>query len=65
MVNSSGAGCPESPIWPRHSVAQLLAEKNARSIRSLKELAADTFDSGHELEELVIFNYAEWCRDLT
>jgi hypothetical protein len=46
-------------------VAQLLAEKNAWSIRSLEELAADTFDSDHELEEFLAFTYAERRRDLT
>jgi hypothetical protein len=64
-VSPSGAGCPQTPIRPRVSVAPLLAEKNAWSIRSLEELAADTFDSDHELEEFLAFTYAERRRDLT
>jgi hypothetical protein len=65
MVSPSGAGFPQTAILPRVSVAQLLAEKNARSIRSLEELAADTFDSDHELEEFLASTYAERRRDLT
>jgi hypothetical protein len=35
-----------------------------RPIRSLDELAADTFESDEELEEFLAFTYAERHRDL-
>ena len=47
------------------SVTQLLVEKNARPIRSLDELTADTFDSDHELDEFLAFTNAERHRDLS
>jgi len=43
---------------------QLLAAKGTRPIRSLDELAADTFESDEELEEFLAFTYAERHRDL-
>jgi len=46
------------------SVAQLLAAKKTRPIRSLDDLAADTFESDEELEEFLAFTYAERHRDL-
>ncbi len=49
---------------PSVSVRQLLAAKAARPIRSLGELAADTFESDEELEEFLAFTYAERHRDL-
>ena len=49
---------------PRLSVAQLLAAKGIRPIRSLDELAADTFESDEELEEFLAFSYAEHHHDL-
>jgi hypothetical protein len=64
-MGSSDAGCPESPIQPRPSVAQLLAEKNSRPIRSLDQLAADTFESHHELEEFLAFTRAARHRSPT
>jgi hypothetical protein len=51
-------------IRPRLSVAQLLAAKNTGPIRSLDDLAADTFESDDELEEFLAFTYAERHRDL-
>jgi len=45
-------------------VAQLLAAKRARPVRSLDELAADTFESDQELEEFLAFIYSERHRDL-
>jgi len=51
-------------IRPRVSVKQLLAAKNTRPIRSLDDLAADTFESDEELEEFLAFTYAERHRDL-
>ena len=49
---------------PSVSVTRLLAAKHARPIRSLDELAADTFESDEELEEFLTFTYAERHRDL-
>jgi hypothetical protein len=55
---------PVTSIRPRLSVEQLLAAKAVRPIRSLDELAADTFGSDEELEEFLAFTYAERHRDL-
>ena len=53
-MNSSVGGPPAgAPIQPTLSVAQLLAVKKARPIRSLDELTADTFDSDRELGEFL------------
>jgi hypothetical protein len=49
---------------PSLSIEQLLAAKNTQPIRSLDELAADTFESDQELEEFLAFTYAERHRDL-
>ena len=46
------------------SVPQLLAAKGTRPIRSLDELAADTFKSDEEVEEFLAFTYAERHGDL-
>jgi hypothetical protein len=51
-------------LRPRLSAAQLLAAKNARPIRSVDDLAADTFESDEELEDFLAFTYAERHRDL-
>ncbi|MGW0819707.1 hypothetical protein [Streptomyces sp. NPDC002845] len=48
---------------PRLSVDELLAAKNTQPIRSLDDLAADTFESDEELEEFLAFTYAERRRD--
>ncbi|MEU2980073.1 hypothetical protein ABZ678_24520 [Streptomyces hirsutus] len=48
---------------PRLSVDELLAAKNTQPIRSLDDLAADTFESDEELEEFLAFTYAERNRD--
>jgi hypothetical protein len=63
-TSSAGRNTCEAPIRPRLSAAQLLAAKNTRPIRSLDELAADTFESDAELEEFLAFTYAERHRDL-
>ncbi len=64
-MHSSGAGRPAgAPIPPRQSVAHLLAAKRARPVRSLDELAADTFESDQEVEEFLAFTYSERHRDL-
>ena len=45
-------------MQPSLSVARLLAAKEARPIRSLDELTADTFDSDQELGEFLADLYA-------
>ena len=64
-VSTSG---PDSsagtPARPRLSAAQLLAAKNTPPIRTLDDLAADTFESDEELEDFLAFTYAERHRDL-
>ena len=52
------------PLRPRVSVEELLAAKNTQPIRSLDDLAADTFESDEELEEFLAFTYAERHRDV-
>jgi hypothetical protein len=52
------------PPRPRVSVEELLAAKNTQPIRSLDDLAADTFESDEELEEFLAFTYAERHRDI-
>ncbi|SFN23720.1 hypothetical protein SAMN04487980_1014121 [Streptomyces sp. cf124] len=52
------------PIRPLLSVEELLAAKNTQPIRSLDDLAADTFESDEELEEFLAFTYAERHRDV-
>ena len=51
-----------SPVTQSTSCA--LAAKAVRPIRTLDELAADTFESDEELEEFLVFTYAERHRDL-
>jgi len=63
-TSSAGGNSGEVSIRPRLSAAELLAAKGARPIRSLDELAADTFESDRELEEFLAFTYAERRRDL-
>ncbi|MGA5318030.1 hypothetical protein ACPCTK_28535 [Streptomyces pseudogriseolus] len=48
---------------PHLSVEELLAAKNTQPIRSLDELAADTFESDEELEQFLAFTHAERHRD--
>jgi hypothetical protein len=64
-VSTSGAdSSQDAAARPRLSAAQLLAAKNTRPIRSLDDLAADTFESDEELEDFLAFTYAERHRDL-
>lgn len=64
-MSTDGADIPaRPPIRPRLSISRLLAAKNTRPIRSLDDLAADTFESDQELEEFLAFTYAERRRDL-
>jgi hypothetical protein len=53
-----------APVRPRLSIEDLLAAKNTQPIRSLDDLAADTFESDKELEEFLAFTYAERHRDM-
>ena len=65
LVSTSGADSSAGAvIRPRLSAAQLLAAKNTGPIRSLDDLAADTFESNEELAEFLAFTYAERHRDL-
>ena len=64
-VSTSGADSSAGVVLrPRLSVAQLLAAKKTGPIRSLDDLAADTFESDEELAEFLAFTYAERHRDL-
>jgi hypothetical protein len=49
---------------PRAVVEELLAEKNTEPIRSLDDLAADTFESVEELDEFLAFTHVERQRDV-
>ena len=51
-------------VRPAHSIAELLAAKRTVPIRSLDELAADTFESDKELEEFLAYTYAERHREI-
>jgi hypothetical protein len=52
-VSTSGADrLAGMPKRPRLSVSQLLAARHAQPIRSLDDLAADTFESDEELDLL-------------
>lgn len=44
---------------PHLSAEELLTAKNTQPVRSLDDLAADTFESDEELEEFLAFTYAE------
>jgi hypothetical protein len=56
---------PDIPVVrPRVSVDELLAAKNTRPIKSVDDLAADTFESDEELEEFLTFTHAERHREI-
>ena len=64
-MNTPDADHPVAPlIRPYLSIAELLAAKNTQPIRSLDDLAADTFESDEELQEFLAFTYAERHRDI-
>ena len=63
-TSSADSDADNAAARPSVSVTQLLAAKGARPIRSLDELAADTFESDEEVEEFLAFTYAERHRDL-
>jgi hypothetical protein len=52
------------PLRPQVTAEELLAAKGTQPIRSLDDLAADTFDSDDELDEFLAFTYAERRRDV-
>jgi hypothetical protein len=52
------------PFRPSLTVEELLAAKGTKSIRSLDELRADTFEDEAELEEFLAFVAAERHRDV-
>ncbi|OAA26486.1 hypothetical protein UG55_1016151 [Frankia sp. EI5c] len=64
----SGPSTPDHAPYllprPHLSVEVLLAAKNTQPIRSLDDLAADTFESDEELEEFLAFTRAERHRDV-
>lgn len=64
MSTSGPDSSAGTSIRPRLSVEQLLAAKETHPIRSLDDLAADTFESDEELEQFLAFTYAERHRDL-
>jgi len=50
---------------PRLSVEEMLAAKGTPPIRSVDDLAADTFASDEEVDEFLAFTYTERHRDLS
>ena len=54
-----------APAHPLRSVEELLAAKGTKPIRSLDDLAADTFESDQELNEFLAFNHAERHREVS
>ncbi|MDT0549319.1 MULTISPECIES: hypothetical protein [Streptomyces] len=64
-VTTPDAGLPAyPPVRPHLSVEELLAARNTQPIRSLDDLAADTFESDEELDEFLAFTHAERHRDV-
>jgi len=63
-VSTSGADSTAGAgTRPRRSARELLAARNTQPIRSLGDLAADTFESDEELAEFLAFTHAERHRD--
>ncbi|MEU8194228.1 hypothetical protein AB0C10_10640 [Microbispora amethystogenes] len=48
----------------RAPIEELIRAKQARPIRSVDELAAETFESDEELDEFLAFTYAERHADI-
>ncbi|WP_035750208.1 hypothetical protein [Parafrankia discariae] len=63
-MNAPEAARPLYPPRPQNTVEELLAAKGTQPIRSLDDLAADTFDSDEELDEFLVLTYAERRRDV-
>ncbi|WP_248965968.1 hypothetical protein [Sphaerisporangium perillae] len=59
---------PDHPIFPparkKTSIDELIRAKHARPIRSVDDLAADTFESDEELDDFLAFTYAERHSDI-
>jgi hypothetical protein len=64
IMSTAGAQPAFPPMRPRLSAEDLLAAKHAQPIRSMDDLAADTFESDEELAEFLAFTYAERHRDM-
>lgn len=52
------------PARPRLSVDELLAARNTQPIKSVDDLAPETFESDEELEEFLAFTHAERHREI-
>ena len=63
-TSSADSDAGKTAARPSLSVPQLLAANGTRPIRSLDELAADTFESDEEVEEFLALTCAERRRDL-
>ena len=63
-TSSADSDAGKTAARPSLSVPQLLAAKRTPPIRSLDELAADTFESDEEVEEFLALTCAERRRDL-
>jgi hypothetical protein len=63
-VSTSGADSTAGTgARPRQTAGELLAARQTGPIRSLDDLAADTFESDEELAEFLAFTHAERHRD--
>lgn len=63
-MSSADAEPAYPPMRPRLSAEDLLTAKHTQPIRSMDDLAADTFESDEELAEFLAFTYAERHRDM-
>ena len=63
-TSSADSDADKTAGRPSLSVPQSLAANGTRPIRSLDELAADTFESDEEVEEFLALTCAERRRDL-
>ncbi|WP_322762623.1 hypothetical protein [Frankia sp. Cr2] len=52
------------PLRPHITDEELLAARGTQPIWSLDDLAADTFGSDEELDDFLVFTYAERRRDV-
>ncbi|GAA1133200.1 hypothetical protein GCM10009630_34160 [Kribbella jejuensis] len=51
-------------VRPSQSVMDLIAAKRTEPIKSLDDLAADTFGSDEELDDFLAYTYAERHREI-
>jgi hypothetical protein len=64
-MDADNAEQPGVPfVRPSQSIADLLAAKRTEPIKSVDELAADTFGSDEELDEFLAYTYAERHREI-